>query len=147
VTVSAGSGRKATAAPAEPDPPPASARIISCTTDSVLQNGWSKDSFGREPVDWSVPADPDLLVRALLEADEPMRPARPAEWPAVDGTPAPRTDSGRLPVAVLGDGDFLMGGTAIWTAALTAAVAAARAGHCVLADVRVRPDGYLATGG
>jgi len=25
--------------------------------------------------------------------------------------------SGRLPVAVLGDGDFLMGGTAIWTAA------------------------------
>ena len=26
-------------------------------------------------------------------------------------------DSGRLPVAVLGDGDFLMGATAIWTAA------------------------------
>jgi acetolactate synthase-1/2/3 large subunit len=26
-------------------------------------------------------------------------------------------DSGRLPLAVLGDGDFLMGGTAIWTAA------------------------------
>ena len=25
--------------------------------------------------------------------------------------------SGRLPVAVLGDGDFLMGGTAVWTAA------------------------------
>ena len=25
--------------------------------------------------------------------------------------------SGRLPVAVLGDGDFLMGGTALWTAA------------------------------
>jgi thiamine pyrophosphate-dependent acetolactate synthase large subunit-like protein len=267
---------------------PASARIISCTTDSALQNGWSKDSFGREPVDWSVPADPDLLVRALLEADEP---ARPAEWPVAGGAPAPRTDSGpgivmhdlaealraalagspaclvrvplgwdgadleaghpldylgmdggagigsgpgmavgaalalegsgRLPVAVLGDGDFLMGGTAIWTAAhyrlpllivvannasfyndvvhqeriagqrqrparnswigqavsdpdpdlpafarslgfraadqvrdraalsaaLAEAIAAARAGHCVLADVRVRPDGYLATGG
>ena len=129
--------------------------------------------------------------------------------------------SGRLPVAVLGDGDFLMGGTAVWTAAhyrlpllivvannsffyndvvhqeriagqrrrparnswigqaisdpdpdlpalarslgfqaadqvrdrsalpaaLAAAVAAARAGQCVLVDVRVRPDGYAALGG
>jgi thiamine pyrophosphate-dependent acetolactate synthase large subunit-like protein len=129
--------------------------------------------------------------------------------------------SGRLPVAVLGDGDFLMGGTAVWTAAhyglpllivvannsfyyndvvhqervaaqrqrplknswigqaitdpdpdlggfarslglqagdqvrdrseltaaLTAAVAAARSGQCVLVDVRVRPDGYAALGG
>ena len=44
---------------------PASARIISCTMDSALRNGWSMDSFGREPVDLSVPADPDLLVRAL----------------------------------------------------------------------------------
>ncbi len=128
---------------------------------------------------------------------------------------------GRLPVAVLGDGDFLMGGTAVWTAAhyrlpllivvannaffyndvvhaeriaaqrrrparnswigqaiadpdpdlpalarslgfhaagqvrdrsalpaaLAAAAAAARAGQCVLVDVRVRPDGYAAMGG
>ncbi|HJY74188.1 MAG TPA: thiamine pyrophosphate-dependent enzyme, partial [Streptosporangiaceae bacterium] len=164
---------------------PASARIISCTTDSALRNGWSKDSFGREPVDLSVPADPDLLVRALLESDGPVKPA---EWPATDAAPvlpargvgdgismhnlaealraalagAPAClvrlplgwhgadleaghpldflgmdggagigsgpgmtvgaalaldGSGRLPVAVLGDGDFLMGGTAIWTAA------------------------------
>ena len=167
---------------------PASARIISCTTDSALRNGWSKDSFGREPVDLSVPADPDLLVRALLEAGEP---AKPSEWPVTEGTQAPSQDpvtgggdgifmhdlavalrgalagsaaclvrvplgwggadlvvehpldylgqdggagigsgpgmavgaalalegSGRLPVAVLGDGDFLMGGTAVWTAA------------------------------
>ena len=167
---------------------PASARIISCTTDSALRNGWSMDSFGREPVDLSVPADPDLLVRALLESGEP---AKPSEWPVPDGAPAPPQDtgddggsdiylhdlagalhgaltgsaaclvrvplgwagadlevdhpldylgqdggagigsgpgmavgaalalagSGRLPVAVLGDGDFLMGGTAVWTAA------------------------------
>jgi acetolactate synthase-1/2/3 large subunit len=164
---------------------PASARIISCTTDSALHNGWSKDSFGREPVDLSVPADPDLLVRALLESDETVKPS---EWSAEGGTPAPAVDddgsdifmhdlagtlrdalagspaclvrlplgwggadlevahpldylgqdggagigsgpgmavgaalalegSGRLPVAVLGDGDFLMGGTAVWTAA------------------------------
>jgi thiamine pyrophosphate-dependent acetolactate synthase large subunit-like protein len=164
---------------------PSSARIISAATDSALRNGWSKDSFGREPVDLSVPADPDLLVRALLESDAPVKPS---EWPAQEGTPPPRADdggsdiymhdlagalrdaladgpaclvrlplgwsgaslevdhpldylgqdggagigsgpgmavgaalalagSGRLAVAVLGDGDFLMGGTAIWTAA------------------------------
>jgi thiamine pyrophosphate-dependent acetolactate synthase large subunit-like protein len=181
---------------------PASARIISCTVDSALHNGWSKDGYGREPVDLSVPADPDLLVRALLEADEP---AKPSEWlerlpgagvagggvagagaagavsaegegdrgsdifmddlaaglrDALAGAPAclvrlplgwrgadldvehpldylgadggagvgsgpgmavgaalALEGSGRLPVAVLGDGDFLMGGTAVWTAA------------------------------
>jgi thiamine pyrophosphate-dependent acetolactate synthase large subunit-like protein len=164
---------------------PASARIISCTTDSALHNGWSKDSFGYQPVDLSVAADPDLLVRALLESDGP---AKPSEWPAENAVAATAEGdggdgifmhglagalrdaladgpaclvrlplgwagadlevdhpldylgydggagigsgpgmavgaalalegSGRLPVAVLGDGDFLMGGTAIWTAA------------------------------
>jgi thiamine pyrophosphate-dependent acetolactate synthase large subunit-like protein len=170
---------------------PPSARIVSCSPDSALHNGWSKDSFGYQPADLSVPADPDLLVRALLESDGP---AGPSEWPAGDGAAATagadRADagddiflhdlaaalrgalagpdagpaclvrlplgwagadlevahpldylgldggagigsgpgmavgaalalegSGRLPVAVLGDGDFLMGGTAIWTAA------------------------------
>jgi thiamine pyrophosphate-dependent acetolactate synthase large subunit-like protein len=176
---------------------PATARIISVTADSALRNGWSKDSFGLQPVDLSVPADPDLLVRALLESDEPAKPdepAEPSEWPTPDpdetpdqipvppavgggsgivmhdlaealrgalaGSPAclvrvplgwsgadlevdhpldflgmdggagigsgpgmavgaalALAGSGRLPVAVLGDGDFLMGGTAIWTAA------------------------------
>ena len=166
---------------------PAAARIVSCTTDSALHNGWSKDSFGYQPVDLSVRADPDLVVRALLDSDGS---ARPSEWPgrgrATAAAPTPDdggTDifmhglaealrdalaaepaclvrlplgwagsdlavghpldylgmdggagigsgpgmavgaalalegSGRLPVAVLGDGDFLMGGTAIWTAA------------------------------
>jgi thiamine pyrophosphate-dependent acetolactate synthase large subunit-like protein len=166
---------------------PTSARIISCTTDSALHNGWSKDSFGYQPVDLSVPADPDLLVRALLETGGPVKPS---EWPAGDdadptaptaaggdddifmhglaealrdaladgpaclvrlplgwdgadlevghpldylgydggagigsgpgmavGAALALEGSGRLPVAVLGDGDFLMGGTALWTAA------------------------------
>ena len=176
---------------------PTAARVISCTTDAALHNGWSKDSYGREPVDLTVPADPDLLVRALLEADGP---AKPGEWAApedaevmaagtvttagtvptagddssdifmndladalreaLDGSPAclvrvplgwrgadldvghpldylgadggagigsgpgmavgaalALEGSGRLPVAVLGDGDFMMGGTAVWTAA------------------------------
>ncbi len=172
---------------------PASARIISCTMDSALRNGWSKDCFGREPVDLSVPADPDLLVRALLESDEPVKPSgwpvheatRSSPGPSPGASPGGETGSdifvhdlaealrdalagspaclvrvplgwdgadlelghpldylgmdggagigsgpgmavgaalalegsGRLPVAVLGDGDFLMGGTAIWTAA------------------------------
>jgi thiamine pyrophosphate-dependent acetolactate synthase large subunit-like protein len=173
---------------------PAAGRIISCTSDSALRNGWSKDSFGRDPVDLSVPADPDLLVRALLVPGEPVKAA---EWPAADAAPASSLNpargtggtggtgdgssmheladalrdalagapaclvrlplgwhgadlqaghpldylgmdggagigsgpgmavgaalalegSGRLAVAVLGDGDFLMGGTAVWTAA------------------------------
>src|SRR5580693_5310887 len=62
---------------------PASARIVSCTPDAALHNGWSKDSFGREPVDMSVPADPDRLVRALLESGEAVKPG---EW-AVPGGP------------------------------------------------------------
>ena len=172
---------------------PAAGRIVSCTSDSALRNGWSKDSFGRDPVDFSVPADPDLLVRALLEPGEPFDPVKPAEWPAAAALapPAPGTretgetgdgigmhdlaaalrdalagspaclvrlplgwhgadleaghpldflgmdggagigsgpgmavgaalaleGTGRVPVAVLGDGDLLMGGTALWTAA------------------------------
>ena len=271
---------------------PARARVVSCTTDPALHNGWAKDSFGREPVDLTVPADPDRLVQALLESGEPITPnewALPAPTPAsAPGPGAPGgadifmhdlaealrdtlgdepaclvrlplgwggadlaaahpldylgmdggagigsgpgmavgaalalENTGRLPVAVLGDGDFLMGGTAVWTAAhyrlpllvvvannaffynnvvhqeriaaqrqrparnswigqaitdpqpdlpamarslgfqaagqvrdrsalpaaLAEAVAAARAGNCVLVDVRVRPDNYAAMGG
>jgi thiamine pyrophosphate-dependent acetolactate synthase large subunit-like protein len=70
---------------------PPEARIISCTTDSVLRNGWSKDSFGREPVDLTVPADPDLLVRALLESGEPMKPN---EWAAPGPVTSPAAGGG-----------------------------------------------------
>jgi thiamine pyrophosphate-dependent acetolactate synthase large subunit-like protein len=176
---------------------PAAGRIVSCASDSALRNGWSGDSFGRDPVDLSVPADPDLLVRALLEPGNPVKPVEPAEWPATTAAPAPPAretrethetrgtadgigvhdlaaalrdvlagspaclvrlplgwhgadleashpldflgmdggagigsgpgmavgaalaleGTGRVPVAVLGDGDLLMGGTALWTAA------------------------------
>ena len=65
---------------------PASARIISVTMDSALRNGWSKDSFGLQPADLSVPADPDRLVRALLGSGQP---ASPREWPAPPAPPAP----------------------------------------------------------
>src|SRR3984885_6439206 len=68
---------------------PAPARIISCTINSALRNGWSMDSFGHEPVDLSVPADPDLLVRALADSDERVKPS---EWPARDSAGAPPAD-------------------------------------------------------
>ena len=142
--------------------------------------------LGRQPVDLTVPADPDLLVRALLESGRagpagrvgrpgsarrpPPPPATapasscttsrealrgalggapaclvrvPLGWGGADlevahpldflgmdggagigsgpgmavGAALALEGSGRLPVAVLGDGDFLMGGTAVWTAA------------------------------
>jgi thiamine pyrophosphate-dependent acetolactate synthase large subunit-like protein len=170
---------------------PPSARIVSCSLDAALHNGWSKDSYGHAAVDLSIPADPDALIRALLESDVPVKPGEWPAHPAAAGEPAAPPHparqagpgiaahdlaealrdalagapaclvrlplgwdgadlaaghpldylgmdggagigsgpgmavgaalalqgSGRLPVAVLGDGDFLMGGTAIWTAA------------------------------
>jgi thiamine pyrophosphate-dependent acetolactate synthase large subunit-like protein len=173
-----------TLAAAENHGHPPQARIVSCTTDSALHNGWAKDSFGREPVDLTVPADPDRLVQALLASDEPIKPnewalvppapasaaagegpdifmrdlagalrdalgdepaclvrlplgwagadlaaAHPLDYLGMDGgagigsgpgmavgAALALENTGRLPVAVLGDGDFLMGGTAAWTA-------------------------------
>ena len=178
----------------------ATAKLVSCTLDAALRNGWSQDSYGRAPVDLTLPADPDRLVQALLAADEPPPHAdgawpppapTPASTPAPQATPATSDTpgapgaismhdlaaalrdalaegggqaclvrlplgwhgadldashpldflgmdggagigsgpgmavgaalalegTGRLPVAVLGDGDVLMGGTALWTAA------------------------------
>jgi thiamine pyrophosphate-dependent acetolactate synthase large subunit-like protein len=167
------------------DPPPS--KILSCSMDSVLHNGWSKDHFGLAAVDVACMAHPDKLVAALL-ARVPDSPSRDHPgWPPVDLTrPDPLIgergeilvgdlarvlraaladhratlirlplgfdgadlhvahpldylgqDGGggvgagpgmavgaalaldgtdRLPVAVLGDGDFLMGASALWTA-------------------------------
>jgi thiamine pyrophosphate-dependent acetolactate synthase large subunit-like protein len=175
---------------------PVSARVVSCSADHVLHNGWSKDHFEIAPVDVPIAADPDALV-AALDARE-LGP-RGEPWAGVDGRRAPAATappagepiaagdadtelalgdlaaalrtvlagvetctvrlpltwdgfdldvahpldylgqdggaglasgpgiavgaalalrrSGRLPVSVLGDGDLLMGATALWTAA------------------------------
>lgn len=164
------------------------AKVIACTFDHALSNGWAKDHFSLPTVDLAVGAHPDELVARLVEhlgnapahsipGWPPPQPRRPAPDPAVAGddqlgllaaelmailagTPhclvrlplawrgedlavddpleylgqdgggglgsgpgmavgaALALDgSGRLPVAVLGDGDFLMGCTALWTAA------------------------------
>jgi thiamine pyrophosphate-dependent acetolactate synthase large subunit-like protein len=164
----------------------ADARVISCTLDSVLHNGWSKDSFAPPAVDVPIAAHPDSLVTALDEVIERdavggvarkgliLRPNRsqppteglsmrglasalsesladgpaclvrlPLSWDGADlraehpldylgqdggaglgsgpgmavGAALALAGSGRLPVAVLGDGDLLMGASALWTAA------------------------------
>src|SRR3954451_9071919 len=42
------------------------ARVISCSGDEALHNGWSKDHFMLAPVDVPIAAHPDRLVAALL---------------------------------------------------------------------------------
>ncbi len=162
------------------------AKVINCSLDQYVHNGWSMDYQALPATDLSLLAAPDALVAQLLPAiereDGPARwpdgpppeppPATPADseriavedlaritvetlaphnpsfirlplgWPgawsrfahpldyigfdgggglasgpgmAVGAALALRT-SGRLPVAVLGDGDYLMGVTALWTA-------------------------------
>ena len=166
------------------------ATIIQCSVDQYLHNGWSMDYQALPPADISMLADPDALVRALLETIEPRAPAvsggparaaaaptgvagneaaartgipvddfarvtnealaahnpayirLPIGWPGqhchfvhpldyigFDGAGGIGSGPGmavgaalalrntdRLPVAILGDGDYLMGLTAIWTA-------------------------------
>jgi thiamine pyrophosphate-dependent acetolactate synthase large subunit-like protein len=166
---------------------PVGARVIACSGDQALHNGWSKDHFALAPVDVPIAAHPDRLVAALLEhgvagggwqvgdgraataaatgdgdgdgaltmrdlagalraalAGRTTAIARvPLSWDGADlevahpldylgqdggaglasgpgmavGAALALRDSGRLPVAVLGDGDLLMGATALWTAA------------------------------
>ena len=169
---------------------PVTSKVIHCSLDEYLHNGWSMDYFGLPPVDLKILASPDELVRPLTEAVRRLRktsdkaapkfpvrdvPALPAPrqegmmglkdlalvvreftqsrtvtmagfslgWPSdtVDfkhpldyvgfdggggvgsgpanaiGTALALKDSGRLAMTVVGDGDFAMGGNALWTAA------------------------------
>jgi thiamine pyrophosphate-dependent acetolactate synthase large subunit-like protein len=168
----------------------ATARVISCTADQALHNGWSKDHFEPAAVDLGITAHPDLLVSALayrIETAEPTPEAAvsspqrsgpaagtgaadpaaismpqlaaainhaldgapsclvrlPLGWDGADliaehpldylgqdggaglgsgpgmavGAALALRDDDRLAVAVLGDGDLLMGAGALWTAA------------------------------
>jgi thiamine pyrophosphate-dependent acetolactate synthase large subunit-like protein len=161
-----------------------SAQVISCTLDSALHNGWSKDHFAPAAVDLPIAAHPDALVAALddrveggaspavvgkgpMEGRNPSRPCEmtmrglagalraavsdapvclvrvPLSWDGADvraehpldylgqdggaglgsgpgmavGAALALAGGDRLPVAVLGDGDLLMGAGALWTAA------------------------------
>ena len=168
------------------------AKIVHCTMDSVLHNGWSQDHFGMAPVDLPVFADPDRVMSALV-CDIATMKKTTSTWPScpdassvkkpsssqngvatmiltkdlakelysvidgletcfvrlsiswrgedlqafhplnylgcdggagvgsgpgmIVGAALALRGTGRIPIAVLGDGDFLMGATALWTAA------------------------------
>jgi len=159
------------------------AKVILCSLDHQLHNGWSMDYQGLPPADIHLAVAPDVAVAALLPLVKP-RPPRPVAAPAhAEAAPETPQDvitpvslagalreaiggrttcmirtplawgghawetshpldmlggdggggigggpgmavgaalalrgTGRLPVAVLGDGDTLMGVTALWTA-------------------------------
>ena len=169
------------------------AKVINCTVDSYVHNGWSMDHFGLAVADLPILSEPDIFVDQLLAVVEDRLGGKP-KWngerrPGAlgeevstsdkdPGSPiAPRDiaialnsvksgrkltltrvplgwagdayhftgpldylgndgggglasgpgnavgaglaliDSGRIPVAILGDGDFMQGGSALWTAA------------------------------
>jgi thiamine pyrophosphate-dependent acetolactate synthase large subunit-like protein len=163
------------------------AKVVHCSLDQYVHNGWNADYQALPPTDLSILAPPDALVAALLAALGPRAQGTVKSWfvkkpeaaPEPRGTNADRmaleelarvtTDAlaphkpsyirlplgwpgeyccfahpqdyigfdggggigsgpgmavgaalalrggGRLPVAVLGDGDYLMGLTALWT--------------------------------
>jgi benzoylformate decarboxylase len=166
------------------------AKIIHCSLDRYVHNGWSMDYQGLPPADLPILAAPDALVRPLTAAIRRMRgseapvsakfakpaakPAaapraagpmglrdfatvigeftrgrdvtvagyalgwpgdtvsfrHPLDWLGTDGgggvgsgpgiavgAALALKESGRLVLAVLGDGDFLMASSALWTAA------------------------------
>ena len=164
---------------------PITAKVISCTNDPSVHNGWSKDHFELPAADIHVAVQPDILVQALLPlvgssdggpaAPQPtgapvaeVEPSGPitmaalgqvlrraladrevclarvplgwaaAEWEFAHPLDCLGSDGGggvgsgpgmtvgaalalretdRLVVGVLGDGDTLMGASALWTAA------------------------------
>jgi thiamine pyrophosphate-dependent acetolactate synthase large subunit-like protein len=163
----------------------ANAKVIHCSLDQALHNGWSMDYQALPAVDLNCAVDPDVAVRDLLKALGPAGSRRVAAKRARSATRASKKQdalsiddlaaalhdavgerevslthlplgwngaswhfrdpldyigfnggggvgagpgisvgaalalrgSGRLAVGVLGDGDFLMGVTALWTAA------------------------------
>ncbi len=73
------------------------AKVINCTIDEYLHNGWSMDYFGLPPVDLKIMSTPDQLTRPLLAAVRRLRGTSDkaaAKWPARNFPPlgAPQTD-------------------------------------------------------
>jgi thiamine pyrophosphate-dependent acetolactate synthase large subunit-like protein len=75
------------------------ARIISCSADYVLHNGWSKDHFALPPVDVMIPGHPDYLIRAMearLAGSRDGGGAERAERAVQRGGPKPGESSGAV---------------------------------------------------
>jgi benzoylformate decarboxylase len=167
---------------------PITAKVINCSLDQYLHNGWDMGYFGLPEVDLNILAAPDKLTRPLTAAISRLRgattpatpkfakePAKKLEtakgsmgmrdlaicinrfmenrtvtlanqalgWPSETvrvrhpldylgqdggggvgsgpgtavGAALALKESGRISLSVLGDGDFMMGNQAIWTAA------------------------------
>lgn len=167
-------------------------KIVNCSVDSYIHNGWSMDHQVLPAVDLRVLAEPDAVIRALLPSIEQAMAGKEKKWagePPVDRTPKPPEDSnldrpitardvsrffveardgrkftlvrvglgwasdlyefhepldylgydgggglgsgpgmaigaglalrgsGRIPITLIGDGDFMQGATSLWTAA------------------------------
>src|SRR6185369_13990961 len=88
-----------------------------------LPLGWhGADLEAGHPLDFlgmdggaGIGSGPGMAVGAALALEGSALEGTALEGTALEGTALEH--GGRLPVAVLGDGDFLMGGTALWTAA------------------------------
>ena len=62
---------------------PVTAKIINCSMDRYMHNGWSMDYYGLPAADLPISSAPDSLVRELLPAVRRLRGAgpAPAKWP------------------------------------------------------------------
>lgn len=70
-------------------------RIVNCTLDSYLHNGWSADHFGLSAADVPVLADPDVFVGQLL-AELEGRLGGEARWNG-EAKPKPTAEEGGAP--------------------------------------------------
>jgi thiamine pyrophosphate-dependent acetolactate synthase large subunit-like protein len=59
---------------------PISAKVIHCSADSYVHNGWSMDHYSLPTADLSILADPDVTVRRLNEALDRRLQGRPPRW-------------------------------------------------------------------
>ena len=68
---------------------PIAAKIINCSMDRYLHNGWSMDYYGLPVADLPIMAAPDALVKELLPAVRRLRGDKPApaKWPTREAKP------------------------------------------------------------
>ena len=71
------------------------AKVIHCTVDDYLHNGWSMDHFGLPPADLKILSSPDQLVRPLLEAVRRLRGAKAKAAPKFSPRVPPKLASPR----------------------------------------------------
>jgi thiamine pyrophosphate-dependent acetolactate synthase large subunit-like protein len=76
---------------------PVAAKVIHCSLDRYLHNGWSMDYYGLPPADLPILASPDMLVRPLLAAVRKRRGSDAAatpKWPTRKAPvlPAPQSE-------------------------------------------------------